>query len=155
MMQLSIRNEELSAGEYVTAVIGGELIGLPILRVQDVFVPDHITPVPLAPHEIAGVINLRGRIVTLIDLRSRFGMPPADSAPLAIGIESEGESFGLLIDGIGEVLRLSEAEREPNPINLDQRLAYVSLGIHRLEDRLLMVVDVDRVLQIETAAAAA
>jgi purine-binding chemotaxis protein CheW len=144
-----------TADEYVTAVTGGELVGLPILRVQDVFVPEGITRVPLAPPEVAGVINLRGRIVTLIDLRSRFGTAPAGRAPLAIGIESGGESFGLLIDSIGEVLHLPESAREPNPINLDPRLARVSLGIHRLEGRLLMVVDVDRVLEIETAAAAA
>jgi purine-binding chemotaxis protein CheW len=74
---------------------------------------------------------------------------------MAIGIESGGESFGLLIDGIGEVLRLPEDEREANPLNLDPRLARVSMGIHRLEGRLLMVLDVDRVLEIDTPAAAA
>lgn len=148
---------EASASEYVTAVVGGELIGLPILRVQDVFVPDGVTHVPLSPHEIAGVINLRGRIVTLVDLRRRFGMPPrADgAAAMAIGVEAGGESYGLMIDSIGEVLRLSESEREPNPINLDPGLARISSGIHRLDGRLLMVIDVERVLDIGPAAAAA
>jgi purine-binding chemotaxis protein CheW len=148
---------ERNVGEYVTAVVGGELIGLPILRVQDVFVPEGVTRVPLAPPEIAGVINLRGRIVTLIDLRCRFGMPPrAEGAPaMAIGVESGGESYGLMIDNVGEVLRLSEAEREPNPINLDPGLARISSGIHRLDGRLLMVIDVERVLDIGPAAAAA
>ena len=145
------------AREYVTAMVAGELIGLPILQVQDVFVPEGITRVPLAPPEIAGVINLRGRIVTLIDLRSRLGMPPreADAPVMAIGVEAGGESFGLLIDSIGEVLQLADVEREPNPVHLDARLARVSTGIHRLEGRLLMVIDVDRVLEIEAAAAAA
>ncbi|HLA20940.1 MAG TPA: chemotaxis protein CheW, partial [Pseudolabrys sp.] len=63
--------------------------------------------------------------------------------------------YGLLIDSIGEVLKLDDAAREPNPINLDPRLARVSAGIHRLEGRLLMVVDVERVLDIDVRAIAA
>ncbi len=145
------------AREYVTAMLAGEMIGLPILQVQDVFVPQGVTRVPLAPPEIAGVVNLRGRIVTLVDLRCRLGIPPrdADAAMMAIGVEAGGESFGLLIDAIGEVLQLSDAEREPNPLHLDPRLARVSNGIHRLDGRLLMVIDVDRVLELESTAVAA
>jgi len=148
---------ERIVSEYVTAVVGGELIGLPILRVQDVFVPEGVTRVPLAPAEIGGVINLRGRIVTLIDLRCRFGMPPRPdgASAMAIGVESGGESYGLMIDNIGEVLRLSESDRDPNPINLDPGLARISSGIHRLDGRLLMVIDVERVLDIGPAAKAA
>ena len=143
--------------EYVTALIGGELIGLPILRVQDVFVPERPTRVPLAPPEIAGVLNLRGRIVTLIDMRRRLGLAPSgdDKARLAIGVEMRGESYGLLIDGIGEVLRLDDDAREPNPVNLDARLARISAGIHRLDDQLLMVIDVDRALDIAVESMAA
>jgi len=143
--------------EYVTATIGGQLFGLPIRRVQDVFIPERLTRVPLAPPEIAGMLNLRGRIVTLIDMRCRLGLDPReDGAPfMAIGVESRGESYGLLIDGIGEVLKLDDAAREPNPINLDPRLARVSAGIHRLEGQLLMVVDVERVLDIDMTAIAA
>ncbi len=143
--------------EYVTAVIGGQLFGLPILRVQDVFMPERLTRVPLAPPEISGVLNLRGRIVTLIDMRCRLGMPAraGDAPPMAIGVESRGESFGLLIDSVGEVLELDDAGREPNPINLDPRLARMSLGIHRLDGQLLMLLDVERVLDIGTTAIAA
>ena len=143
--------------EYVTARIGGELIGMPILRVQDVFIPERPTRVPLAPAEIAGVLNLRGRIVTLIDMRRRLGLAPSteEKAPLAIGVEARGESYGLLIDAIGEVLRLDDDAREPNPVNLDPGLARVSAGIHRLNDQLLMVIDVDRVLDIAVESVAA
>ena len=147
---------ERSVSEYVTAAVGGELIGLPILRVQDVFIPEGPTRVPLAPPEIAGVLNLRGRIVTLVDMRRRLGLTGGgERAPLAIGVELRGESYGLLIDAIGEVLKLDEDAREPNPVNLDARLARVSTGIHRLNDRLLMVLDVDRVLDIASASMAA
>jgi purine-binding chemotaxis protein CheW len=143
--------------EYVTATVGGQLFGLPIQRVQDVFTPERVTRVPLAPPEIAGVLNLRGRIVTLIDMRDRLGLERRDSdAPaMAIGVESGGESYGLLIDAVGEVLKLDDAGREANPINLDPRLARVSAGIHRLDGQLLMLVDVDRVLDIGSKSIAA
>ena len=143
--------------EYVTAVIGGQLFGLPIVRVQDVFMPERLTRVPLAPPEIAGVLNLRGRIVTLIDLRCRFGLGERKEgeATMAIGVESRAESYGLLIDNVGEVLKLDAASREPNPVNLDPRLAQVSSGIHRLDGQLLIVVDVDRVLDIGSKVLAA
>ena len=154
---MSTENTQQKQTEYVTAMIGGQLFGLPIVRVQDVFIPERLTRVPLAPPEIAGVLNLRGRIVTLIDLRRRFGLGQRDDgeAVMAIGVESRAESYGLLIDSVGEVLKLDDAAREPNPINLDQRLARVSAGIYRLDGQLLIVVDVDRVLDIGTSAIAA
>src|SRR3989440_8015046 len=99
--------------EYVTVMIGGQLFGLPISRVQDVFMPDRLTRVPLASPEIAGVLNLRGRIVTAIDLRRRLGMPARTDggAPMAVGIELRGESYGVLIDSVGEVMKLAEETR--------------------------------------------
>ena len=132
-------NAQQNLKEYVTAMIGGQLFGLPILRVQDVFMPERLTRVPLAPPEIAGVLNLRGRIVTLIDMRRRFGLGEREpgATAMAIGVESRGESYGLLIDSVGEVLKLDEGTREPNPVNLDARLARVSSGIYRLDGQLL------------------
>jgi purine-binding chemotaxis protein CheW len=143
--------------EYVTAMIGGQLFGLPIVRVQDVFIPERLTRVPLAPPEIAGMLNLRGRIVTLINLRRRFGLAERaeGEAVMAIGVEARGESYGLLIDSVGEVLKLDDIMRKPNPVNLDRPLARVSAGIHRLDGQLLIVVDVDRVLDIDVNAIAA
>jgi purine-binding chemotaxis protein CheW len=146
-----------SLNEYVTALIGGQLFGLPILRVQDVFAPERLTAVPLSPSEVAGVLNLRGRIVTLIDMRSRLGLGSREDGQqsMAIGVESRGESYGLLIDSVGEVLKLDNQSWEPNPSNLDARLASVSTGIYRLDSQLLMVLDVDRVLDITVKAVAA
>jgi purine-binding chemotaxis protein CheW len=143
--------------EYVTATVAGQLFGLSIARVQDVFVLDRLTRVPLSPPEIAGVLNLRGRIVTAIDLRRRLGLAPSGEARkrMAIGIEHKGESYGLLIDVIGEVLNLPSSGREGNPVNLEARLARVSAGVHRLEDRLMVVLDVDRVLDVGQQAEAA
>jgi purine-binding chemotaxis protein CheW len=154
---MSSANVDHNMKEYVTATIGGQLFGLPIRHVQDVFFPERLTRVPLAPPEIAGVLNLRGRIVTLIDMRRRLGLAPRGEGDMtmAIGVESRGESYGLLIDGVGEVLKLDDTAFERNPINLDAGLASVSAGIHRLERQLLVVVDVDRVLDIGARAVAA
>lgn len=134
--------------QYVTVLIGGQLFGLPIERVHDVFVPESITRVPLSRQEIAGVLNLRGRIVTAIDMRRRLHLPPRDDGgqAMAVGIEHKGESYGLLIDNVGEVLTLPTAGREPNPVNLDQRWASISGGVHRLNGQLMVILDVDRVL---------
>ena len=89
------------------------MFGLPISRVQDVFMPERLTRVPLSSAEIAGVLNLRGRIVTVVDMRARLGLPKADDGkpPMAVGVDLRGESYGLLIDQIGEVLRLPEAQQ--------------------------------------------
>ena len=143
--------------EYVTATVGDQFFGLPIARVQDVFAPQRMTLVPLAGPEIAGLINLRGRIVTMIDLRRRLDLKARedDRRIMAIGVEHKGESYGLLIDEIGEVLKLALGSREDNPINLDERLARVSAGVHRLDGRLMVVLDVERVLDVGASARAA
>jgi purine-binding chemotaxis protein CheW len=148
-------NEKVT--EYVTVMIGEQLFGLPISRVQDVFMPDRMTRVPLSAAEIAGVLNLRGRIVTAIDMRRRLGLPPRtdDRPSMAVGIEMKGESYGLLIDNVGEVMKLADGTCESNPVNLDARLARVSGGVHRLDGQLLVILDVDRVLDMATDAMAA
>jgi purine-binding chemotaxis protein CheW len=79
----------------------------------------------------------------------------AGEAPMAIGIEAKNESFGLLVDAVGEVLKLPEADCEPNPINLDRKLAALAGGVYRLDGQLLVVLDVDRVLDLRAEPAAA
>src|ERR1700751_757204 len=110
---MTSKTVEIQSGEteYVTTMIGGQLFGLPISRVQDVFMPERLTRVPLASSDVAGVLNLRGRIVTVIDMRARLGLPKGNDGqpPMAVGVDLRGESYGLLIDQIGEVLRLSDS----------------------------------------------
>jgi purine-binding chemotaxis protein CheW len=143
--------------EFVTVTIGDHLFGLPISRVQDVFVPDRLTRVPLAPPEVAGILNLRGRVVTAIEMRARLdlGTRAPGHPVMAIGIELKGESYGLLVDAVGEVMQLPSAECEAKPANLDPRIGRVAAGVYRLEGQLLIVLDVDRVLDIGGNAAAA
>uniref|UniRef100_UPI0026187240 chemotaxis protein CheW n=1 Tax=Bradyrhizobium sp. TaxID=376 RepID=UPI0026187240 len=109
-----------------------------------------VTRVPLASREIAGVLNLRGRIVTVIDMRARLGLPKNDDGkpPMAVGIDLRGESYGLLIDEIGEVLRLPDDSHEENPVNLDPRIAKLAGGMHRLDGQLMVVLDIDHVLEM-------
>jgi purine-binding chemotaxis protein CheW len=142
---------------FVTVVTGGQLFGLRLERVRDVFVPRGLSPVPLAPPEIAGLLNLRGRIVTAIDLRRRLGLPPRSDGgtPVAVGIEERGELCGLMVDRVGDVLRLGPSTYDANPVNLDQRWAKVCAGVHRLDQNLMVVLDVDKILDLSQFGVAA
>jgi purine-binding chemotaxis protein CheW len=140
----------MSIREYVTFHICDQLFGLSVTEIHDVFRPTRMTPVPLSNSEIAGVLNLRGRIVTAIDARSRLGLPPlekhSNTQTLAIGVERGGESFGMVIDEIGDVVRLDDAQMEQNPVNLDSTWSVVSRGVYRLDNRLLVIMDIEQML---------
>lgn len=143
--------------EIVSVIIDGQLFGLPIEQVEDVFMPDAITEVPLSNPEVAGVLNLRGRIVTAIDMRCRLGLPPRTDGgkPMAVGIEHNQESYGLIIDKVGEVLRLGKSSFEKNPANLDIRWSSISAGVHRLDGQLLVLLDVKRILELNSEKSSA
>jgi purine-binding chemotaxis protein CheW len=143
--------------EYVSIVIGGQLFGIPVLQVQDVLGPQRITRIPLAPPEVAGSLNLRGRIVTAIDLRTRLKLPKreAGETSMSVVVDEDGEAYSLLVDSVGEVLSLSAATFERNPSTLDSRWREVSDGIHRLDGNLLIILDVARLLDITNKADAA
>jgi purine-binding chemotaxis protein CheW len=135
--------------EYVTAMVGGQLFGLPIERVLDVFVPERLTRVPLSPAEVAGVLNLRGRIVTAICMRKLLELPPrgAGESCMAMGIEYQGEAYGLIVDAAGEVLKIPESSRDAVPVNLASSWAHIAAGVHRLDGRLLVALEVDRLFE--------
>ena len=152
--------EHAAAGatrDYVTIVIGRQLFGIPVSDVQDVFTPHSITCVPLAPPDVGGVLNLRGRIVTVLDVREKLGLGARlGKAPaMAVGIERGDESYGLLIDEVGEVLTLSPSQFEQVPETLDTKWRNVSNGVYRLQDSLLVVLDVDRLISIDRSLRAA
>ena len=147
----------MEKADYVTMLVSGQLFGIPVLEVHDVFVPTRLAHVPMAPPEIAGVLNLRGRIVTAIDLRQRLGYEPREAGAqvMAVVIEYRGEPYSLLVDSVGEVLSLAEAAFERNPSNLDPKLREVSEGIFRLADSLMVVIQLDRIIQFLNGAQAA
>jgi purine-binding chemotaxis protein CheW len=143
--------------EYVTVMVGEQIFGLPIDRVHDVFIASALTDVPLAPSEIVGLLNLRGRVVTAMCMRRRLGMPDRDEngRNMAVGLEHKGESYGLLVDQVGEVMKLTSDTHEPNPVHMDKRWVKLSRGVHRLDDKLLIILDVDAVLSLEPQSQAA
>ena len=142
--------------EYVTVMVADQIFGLPIGSVHDVFVARTVTRVPLAPREIVGLINLRGHVVTALCLRRRLGLPePAARREIAVGLEHQGEFYGLFVDRVGEVMRLAADAREPNPVHMDPHWASLSRGVHRLDRQLLIILDVDAVLAPEAASRAA
>ena len=154
---LSARPSSVGSVEYPTVVVAGQLLGLPIHRVHDVFVAIEITAVPLAAPEIAGLLNLRGRVVTAVSLRRRLGLPgaPASDRRMAVGLEHKGEAYGLLVDEVGEVLKLDPTMLQPNPVHLSPRWAGLSQGVYQLDGRLLIELDVDAALEFAIDAKAA
>jgi purine-binding chemotaxis protein CheW len=143
--------------EFITVTVAGQMLGLPIHRVHDVFVASEMTTVPLASPEIAGLLNLRGRVVTAVSLRRRLGLPDLDTTDrrMAVGLEQKGEAYGLLVDEVGEVLKLEPDALQPNPVHMDPRWTSLSGGVHQLKGKLLIILDVDAVLSFETERAAA
>lgn len=134
--------------EYVTVQIADQLFGIPVLEVHDVLRNLTLTKIPLASPEVAGVLNLRGRIVTAIDVRKRLGLParPDGEKGMSVVVESQGELYSLLIDNVGEVLGLNPEDQQQNPVTLDPMWRDVSAGIYRLEDKLLVILQIDRLL---------
>jgi purine-binding chemotaxis protein CheW len=162
MSNLSAANDSgegqnLNTIQFVTVFVAGQMFGLPILHVRDVFIVSDVTPVPLAPASVAGLFNLRGRVMTMLSMRAMLGHQRSDekgTETTAIGIEWRGESFGLLVDRVGEVMSLSAANRESNPINLDQRWGRLSAGVHQLENQLLIELSLDSLFNDKVLEAA-
>lgn len=134
----------------VTLSVAGQLCGLPVQGVRDVLGPQSITRIPLALPEIAGSLSLRGKIVTAIDLRRRLGLPPAKTgAPwMSIVVEQGAELYALLVDQVTEVVALPESGIERVPPNLPPSWRRFSTGVHRMADRLMIVLDLGRVLDL-------
>lgn len=135
---------------FVTLTVADQLCGVPVLGVRDILGEQTITRIPLAPPEIAGSLNLRGRIVTAIDLRRRLNLdpPPEGTKRMSVVAEQGGELYALLVDQVSEVMSLKASAFERNPPTLPSAWAGFSTGIYRLDGRLLVVLDVARLLDI-------
>jgi purine-binding chemotaxis protein CheW len=139
---------------FVTLTVADQLCGVPVLGVRDILGEHKITRIPLAPCEIAGSLNLRGRIVTAIDLRRRLHLPSApDGQPqMSVVAEQGGELYALLVDQVSEVMSLKASAFERNPPTLSPQWAQFSSGIYRLDGRLLVVLDVGKLLALGDGA---
>lgn len=135
---------------FVTLTLADQLCGVPVLAVRDILGEQVITRIPLAPAEIAGSLNLRGRIVTAIDLRRRLKLPPAPAGTprMSVVAEQGGELYALLVDQVSEVMSLRADTFEQNPPTLPPAWAEFSIGIYRLDGQLLVVLDVAKLLAL-------
>ena len=142
--------------DFVTMTIADQLFGIPVLTVQDVLGSQRITRIPLAPPEVAGALNLRGRIVTAMDVRRRLDLPGREQGKsgMSVVVDHNGELYSLIVDSVGEVLSLPNEAFERNPATLDPKWREVSAGIYRLDGKLLVVLEVSRLLDIRRADAA-
>ena len=135
--------------QYCTFVVDGLLLGVPVACVQEVMRQQRITVVPHAPAVIAGLLHLRGQIVTAIDLRQRLKLPPraAQQAPMNIVVSSGNAHLSLQVDEIGDVIEVDKAWFEPAPETLSPELRVLIQGAFKLPGRLLLVLDAERVCQ--------
>jgi purine-binding chemotaxis protein CheW len=134
--------------QYVTIELCGQLFGMPVLDVHDVLQDPRVNPIPLAPVEVAGSLNLRGRIVPAIDLRQRLSLPKAPDLNNTMGVVVEygGEKYCLLVDDVGDVLTLDTTISEKPPSTLDSRWRNLTNVVYKLENRLLLILDVNKLL---------
>lgn len=142
--------------EFVSMTVAGQLFGIPVLTVQDVLGAQRITRVPLALPEVAGTLNLRGRIVTAIDMRHRLGLEPRppEKTGMNVVVDRGGELYSLIVDSVGEVLSLEADLYERNPSTLEAGWREFSVGVYRLQNELMVVLDVAKLLNIKRAEAA-
>ncbi|KAB2920440.1 MAG: purine-binding chemotaxis protein CheW [Bacteroidetes bacterium] len=137
--------------QLVSFNIGDEEFGVDILKVQEINRMVEVTRVPNAPEYVDGVINLRGKVIPIIDLRRRFGMPrkEKDKNSRIIVVELTGKVLGFVVDAVSEVLRIPGSVTEPPPSIIAGIKAEYITAIGKLENRLLILLDLERVLTME------
>jgi len=136
--------------QFCTFYLDGMLFGVEVEKVQEVLRHQAMTRVPLAPKLIGGLINLRGQIVTAIDLRLRLGLPQrsAEALPMNVVARSDDGAVSLLVDEIGDVLEVQEQQFEDVPQTM-RRGRELIRGVYKLPDRLLLVLDTARAVTVE------
>ena len=150
MSEVALRNDDVAlSGEnessYFTVFVSGEIFGLPVENTHTIFRIASITSVPMSPGDIAGLVNLRGKIVTAVSLRRRLHMA-ADAAiqnALAIVIEFKGENFALIVDQVGDVLSLGKSAQIPVPPHFHPQRARLTSGLYRVGKLLIPVLDIE------------
>lgn len=143
--------------QVVSFQLSHEEYGLDIMRVQEIILMGQITEVPEVPAYIRGLINLRGKVIPIVDLRKRFGLEGADATEHTriIVVNADGSTFGIVVDAVSEVLRLEADQIEPPPaglIGLDQ--AYIK-GLVKMEEKIMTLLNIERVLSEADAATVA
>lgn len=136
--------------QLATFTLDGHIYGVDVDRVQEVLRSQPRTRVPLAPAAVAGLVNLRGQVLTAIDLRERLGLPEREAGvePMVVVIRVAGEPIGLLVDSIGDVVDVEAKDFEPPPDTLLDAGRDLVLGVYKLPGRLLLALDPDRAVAV-------
>ena len=145
------KNELVQAsGQFSTFFVADLFFGVDVLNVQEVLRFQPMTPVPQAPEVIEGLINLRGQIVTAIDMRRRLQLPPraGDKSPMNMVVRTADGAVSLLVDEIGDVLDMDATTYERTPENLDPAARELIRGVYKLKGRLLLVLDAERTVDL-------
>ena len=148
-------SEKLSE-QFSTFFVEDLFFGVDVLQVQEVLKSQPMTPVPQAPGVIEGLINLRGQIVTAIDMRRRLTLPPrpVELSPMNIVVRTGDGAVSLLVDEIGDVIEVSASDFEASPANLTPIAKEIIRGVYKLKDRLLLVLDAERAVDLATGNSA-
>ena len=141
-----------SSQQFCTFLLAGAVYGTPVAKVQEVIYRQPMTRVPLAPDAVCGLMNLRGQIVLAVDLRRRFGLAPADQPPINVVVHTADGAVSLLVDDIGDVMEVDEDTLENPPETLRGAARQVVRGVYKLSGRLLLELDIDRVVDLENPA---
>ncbi len=140
--------------QFCTFFLNGLFFGVEVEKVQEVIRYQEMTKVPLAPPVVGGLINLRGQIVIALDLRRRIDLPDRapDQLPMNVVVRTDESAVSLLVDEIGDVIEVDEAAFERPPETLQGASRDLIRGAYKLKDRLLIVLDANRIVRIENAA---
>lgn len=132
------------ATQFITFTIAGGLYGIEVLKVEETLGHLYRTPVSLAPVGVAGLINLRGQVVTAIDVRPRLGLPALrpDEESMMVVMNIDGEAISLLVDEVGEVLSVEERDFETAPVTLPQEMRELVTGAYKLSNKLMLTINV-------------
>jgi purine-binding chemotaxis protein CheW len=138
--------------QFATFFVDNLLFGVEVLRVQEVLRYQEMTPVPRAPDVVEGLINLRGQIVTAIDVRRRLGLTPrvAEKTPMNMVVRTDDGAVSLLVDEIGDVLDVDRTTFEPVPENITLSIRELTTGVYKLRDRLLLILDTGKTIDVNT-----
>ena len=154
-VQTGRKGKSTSIAEMCSVRVGQTLFGVSISHILEIVGSARPQPVPLAPGFVGGLVHYRGDVLTTVSLRHLLGMPPREGKQDILVLESAGGCFGLLVDSVCEVLTVSSADYEPNPSTLDERRRALFAGAYKLEDRLLVMLDPERLDPMRLSAALA
>jgi purine-binding chemotaxis protein CheW len=149
--QMTVSDPLFEATEqFLTLWVNNQLFGVPVLKIRDVLKPLKVTNIPLSGPEIRGYMNLRGRIVTVIDVRVKLGLPKSEEdKEMFIVVEIDNELYSLVVDRVGDSKDLPLKEFEKNPVNLAQHWKDVSKGVFKRDNEIMLVLDINSILGLK------